>query len=103
MIVQNMSALCPYRIGDYLQTENPTNPALSWPGTSWVQVQDRMLKPASDQVKVSLLPDFSSGWTEARPGVRSWKLKVAPGETRRLELGLAVRAPKEGVVTGLED
>ena len=36
MIVQNMAALCPYRIGDYLQTENPTNPALSWPGTSWV-------------------------------------------------------------------
>ena len=68
-----------------------------------LEVQDRMLKPASDQVKVSLLPDFSSGWTEARPGVRSWKLKVAPGETRRLELGLAVRAPKEGVVTGLED
>ena len=43
MIVQNTAALCPYRIGDYLQTENPTNPALSWPGTSWVQVQDRML------------------------------------------------------------
>ena len=30
----NTAALCPYRIGDYLQTENPTNPALSWPGTS---------------------------------------------------------------------
>lgn len=39
MIVQNMAALCPYRIGDYLQTENPTNPALSWPGTSWVTCQ----------------------------------------------------------------
>ena len=26
MIVQNMAALCPYRIGDYLQTENPHGP-----------------------------------------------------------------------------
>lgn len=52
MIVQNMAALCPYRIGDYLQTENPTNPALSWPGTSWVQVQNRMLMGASDTYPV---------------------------------------------------
>lgn len=52
MIVQNTAALCPYRIGDYLQTENPTNPALSWPGTSWVQVQDRMLMGASDTYPV---------------------------------------------------
>ena len=52
MIVQNTAALCPYRIGDYLQTENPTDPALSWPGTSWVQVQDRMLMGASDTYPV---------------------------------------------------
>lgn len=52
MIVQNMSALCPYRIGDYLQTENPTHPALSWPGTSWVQVPGRMLMGASDTYPV---------------------------------------------------
>lgn len=47
MIVQNMAALCPYRIGDYLQTENPTHPATSWPGTSWEQLQGRMLMGAS--------------------------------------------------------
>lgn len=52
MIVQNMAALCPYRIGDYLQTENPTNPAISWPGTSWVQVQGRMLMGDSDTYPV---------------------------------------------------
>uniref|UniRef100_UPI003AB34513 phage baseplate protein n=1 Tax=Gemmiger formicilis TaxID=745368 RepID=UPI003AB34513 len=34
------------------QTENPTNPALSWPGTSWVQVQNRMLMGASDTYPV---------------------------------------------------
>ena len=42
-----MAAPCPYRIGDYLQTENPTHPATSWPGTSWEQLQGRMLLGAS--------------------------------------------------------
>ena len=52
MIVHNTAAICPYRVGDYLQTENPTNPATSWPGTSWVQVQGRMLMGASETYHV---------------------------------------------------
>lgn len=52
MIVQNMAAICPYRVGDYLHTENPTHPATSWPGTSWEQVQGRMLMGASDTYPV---------------------------------------------------
>lgn len=47
-----MAAICPYRVGDYLQTENPTHPTTSWPGTSWVQVQGRMLMGASDTYPV---------------------------------------------------
>lgn len=53
MIVQNMATICPYRVGDYLHTENPTHPTTSWPGTSWVQVQGRMLLGASDEYPVS--------------------------------------------------
>ena len=52
MIVQNMAAICPYRVGDYLQTESPTHPATSWPGTSWVQLQGCMLMGASDTYPV---------------------------------------------------
>lgn len=52
MIVQNMAAICPYRVGDYLQTENSTHPATSWPGTSWEQLQGRMLMGASDTYPV---------------------------------------------------
>ena len=52
MIVQNMATICPYRVGDYLHTENPTHPTTSWPGTSWVQVQGRMLMGASDTYPV---------------------------------------------------
>ena len=67
-----------------------------------VEVQDRILKSASDQVKIGLLPDFAPGWTEALPGVRSWKLSLGGREQKRLELPITVRAPKEGVVSGLE-
>ena len=68
-----------------------------------VEVQDRMLKPASDQVKISLSPEFAPGWTEPVPGVRSWKLQLAPREHKRLDLPITVRAPKDGIVTGLEE
>ena len=67
-----------------------------------VEVQDRILKSASDQVKITLLGDFTPGWIEPLPGVRSWKLKMAPKEQKRIELPFTLRAPKEGVVSGLD-
>jgi hypothetical protein len=67
-----------------------------------VEVQDRVLKPVSDQVKISLLPEFTTGWTEPIPGVRSWKLKLSPKEQKRLDMPITIRAPKDGIVTGLE-
>lgn len=47
MIVPNAAAACPYRVGDYLFSENATHPSTSWPGTSWVQVQGRTILGAS--------------------------------------------------------
>jgi len=67
-----------------------------------VEVQDRILKSGSDQVKISLLGDFAPGWTEPLPGVRSWKLKLGAKERRQLELPLTVRAPKDGMISGLD-
>lgn len=37
------TSACPYRIGDVLQTENPTHPAESWPGTEWEELTGRFL------------------------------------------------------------
>lgn len=67
-----------------------------------IEVQDRILKPGSDQVKITLLADFTPGWTEPLPGVRSWRLKLGAKESRQLDLPLTVRAPKEGVLSGLD-
>ena len=52
MIVPNAAAACPYRVGDYLYTENPTHPSTSWPGTSWVQVQGRTILGAGEDYPV---------------------------------------------------
>lgn len=68
-----------------------------------LEVQDRILKSASDQVKITLLPEFTQGWTEPVPGVRSWQLKLGPKEQKRLDLPITIRAPKDGIVTGLDD
>lgn len=52
MIVPNAAAACPYRVGDYLFSENATHPSTSWPGTSWVQVQGRTILGASEDYPV---------------------------------------------------
>lgn len=50
MIAENARAIeCPYRIGDYLCTENSTHPSVSWPGTSWEQVHGKMLLGSSEE------------------------------------------------------
>jgi uncharacterized protein (TIGR02231 family) len=67
-----------------------------------VEVQDRILKSGSDQVKISLPGDFTPGWTEPLPGVRSWKLKLGAKERKQVELPLTIRAPKDGVISGLD-
>ncbi|MBK8792916.1 MAG: hypothetical protein IPN59_07085 [Holophaga sp.] len=53
-------------------------------------------------MKINLLADFTSGWTEPLPGVRSWKLKLAAKERKQLELPFTLRAPKDGVLSGLD-
>ena len=67
-----------------------------------VLVQDRILQPTNDQVKISLGQDFAPGWTETVPGVRTWTFKLGVKEQKALELPVSVRAPKDGVVTGME-
>lgn len=52
MIVPNAAAACPYRVGDYLFSENATHPSTSWPGTSWVQVQGRTILGAGEDYPV---------------------------------------------------
>jgi len=67
-----------------------------------IEVQDRILKSGGDQVKINLLADFTPGWTEPLPGVRSWKFKLAAKERKQLELPFTLRAPKDGVLSGLD-
>lgn len=68
-----------------------------------LELQDRILKSANEEMKVSLMPGFASGWTESMPGVRTWNLSLQPGEKRKLEVPIQIRAPREGFISSLED
>ncbi|HET8714780.1 MAG TPA: mucoidy inhibitor MuiA family protein [Holophagaceae bacterium] len=66
-----------------------------------VEVQDRLLKATIDSVKVTDLPETTPGARETQAGVRTWTLHLAPGQTNGVTVATQVRAPKEGLVTGL--
>lgn len=36
-------SICPYRVGDILQSFNAENPALTWPGTAWEAIRGKFL------------------------------------------------------------
>ena len=36
-------SVCPYRVGDILQSFNAENPALTWPGTAWEAIRGKFL------------------------------------------------------------
>lgn len=67
-----------------------------------VEVQDRVLKSNQEPIKVTVLPETTPGAEERVPGVRTWKVAVPAKGTGTLTLATQVRAPQEGVITGLE-
>lgn len=45
---QNPLNVCPYWVGDVLVTMSEISPQQRWPGTSWVQITDCMLRAADE-------------------------------------------------------
>lgn len=66
-----------------------------------VEVQDRILKSAVEQLKIAATPDTTPG-EERQPGVRTWVVKLGAKEGASVNLGTVIKAPMEGVLTGLE-
>lgn len=66
-----------------------------------VELHDRILKSAIEQLKISPLPDTTPG-EERTPGVRTWQLRLGPKESATVNLGTLIKAPMDGVLTGLE-
>jgi len=66
-----------------------------------VEVQDRILKSTVEQLKIAASPDTTPG-EERSPGVRTWVLKLGAKEGATVQLGTVIKAPMEGVLTGLE-
>ena len=66
-----------------------------------VEVQDRELRSASDQVKLTLLPESTPSQEGPAPGVRSWPVLLAPRGEGTVLLATQIRSPLTGTVTGL--
>ena len=66
-----------------------------------VEVQDRELRSASDQVKITLLPESTPSQEGPAPGVRSWLVPLAPRGEGAVLLATQIRSPQAGYVTGL--
>jgi len=66
-----------------------------------VEVQDRILKSTVEQLKVSATQDTTPG-EERQPCVRTWVVKLGAKEGATVTLGTVIKAPMEGVLTGLE-
>ncbi len=66
-----------------------------------VELQDRILKSTVEQLKIAATPDTTPG-EERSPGVRTWVLKLGAKEGATVSLGTVIKAPLEGVLTGLE-
>lgn len=66
-----------------------------------LELQDRILKSTVEALKIAATPDTTPG-EERSPGVRTWTLKLPPKEGATVFLGTIIKAPLEGVLTGLE-
>lgn len=44
----NPDTYCPYAVGDYFYTENETNPATRWAGTTWEKLSGKFLLGANE-------------------------------------------------------
>lgn len=68
-----------------------------------IELQDRLVASVHESVSVRLTMDTTPGSEEVpSEHLRRWQLTIPPRTERHVELGLEVRAPKDGRMVGLE-
>ncbi len=68
-----------------------------------VEVQDRIAKSIHESVKITATPNTTPGAVPRSPFVQAWTLKVPAKTVQNIDLGLVIKAPKEGDLTGLRE
>jgi len=68
-----------------------------------VELQDRELKSASDKVKITATGDGTPSQEGSAPGLRAWKVALAPRTEAAVLVGTVIRAPLGGRIVGLEN
>jgi len=86
-----------WTLRERMEVSNDTAEAVS------VELQDRELKPASDQVKVTVLPEATPAKEGLVPGVRTWVLPVPSKGKASVALGFQIRIPAGGILVGADE
>ncbi len=68
-----------------------------------VEVQDRIAASIHESVKISPTPDTTPGAQARSPFVQAWTLNLPAKSKQTISLGLVIKAPKEGDLTGLKE
>lgn len=68
-----------------------------------IEVLDRSIRATNERLKVTLEAKPKPDEVGPAPFVRRWTMRVEPNSETKLQLGLTVRGPKEGTLSGLEE
>ena len=68
-----------------------------------IEVLDRSIRATNERLKVTLEAKPKPDEASPAPFVRRWTMRVEPNSEAKLQLGLTVRGPKEGTLSGLEE
>lgn len=85
-----------WTLREKFEAANDTGEALE------LEVQDRILRSTVDKLAITALPESTRG-EERQPGVNTWILQLAPKTSSAVALATLIRAPQDGVLTGLAE
>lgn len=86
-----------WQLDERITLANDTDTALT------VEVQDRVARSVHESVRIEATPATTPGAAPRGPMVQAWTLRLAPKSEASVELGLLIKAPKEGELTGLKE
>lgn len=86
-----------WELQEHISVANDTEDLLD------VEVQDRIARSIHESVQIEATPNTTAGAEARSPFVQAWRLKVSPKSLQGIDLGLVIKAPKEGDLTGLKE
>lgn len=68
-----------------------------------IEVLDRSIRSTNERVKITQEAKPKPDETGPAPFIRRWTVRIEPNSDAKLQLGLTIKGPKEGSLSGLEE